>query len=183
MIKSNNCWKKNRFDFAHFIIFLSGRATMMSPLFSSLFFFVFFFMATAGKQNVCVWFCVCLRYWMDSIYNWMFLSSLTIILPSMTTFFNLFAALNGYYFCFCLFYIAMFFVLFLPCCELLYLCYFFRLYVFFVIALDQIYSLFVVSFLCVCVFINPFLIFYPLLIIQNTHFYIHREYLPLRTKS
>lgn len=39
----------------------------------------------------------------------MFLSSLTIILPSMTTFFNLFAALNGYYFCFCLFYIAMFF--------------------------------------------------------------------------
>lgn len=40
----------------------------------------------------------------------MFLSSLTIILPSMTTFFNLFAALNGYYFCFCLFYIAMFFL-------------------------------------------------------------------------
>lgn len=55
----------------------------------------------------------------------MFLSSLTIILPSMTTFFNLFAALNGYYFCFCLFYIAMvFFVLFLPCCEFLYLCFF-----------------------------------------------------------
>lgn len=102
--------EKNRFDFANFIIFLSGRATMMSPLFSSLFFFVFFFMATAGKQNVCVWFCVCLRYWMDSIYNWMFLSSLTIILPSMTTFFNLFAALNGYYFWFCLFYIAMFFL-------------------------------------------------------------------------
>lgn len=152
--------EKNRIDFAHFIIFLSGRATMMSPPFSSLFFFVFFFMATAGKQNVCVWFCVCLRYWMDSIYNWMFLSSLTIILPSMTTFFNLFAALNGYYFCFCLFYIAMFF---LSCfyhavsCSIYVI--FFRLYVFFVIALDQIYSLFVVSFLCVCVFLNPFLIF------------------------
>lgn len=90
----------------------------------------------------------------------MFLSSLTIILPSMTTFFNLFAALNGYYFCFCLFYIAMFF---LSCfyhavsCSIYVI--FFRLYVFFVIALDQIYSLFVVSFLCVCVFLNPFLIF------------------------
>lgn len=101
---------KKSFRFRTFYhIFIRSRDDDV-PLFSSLFFFVFFFMATAGKQNVCVWFCVCLRYWMDSIYNWMFLSSLTIILPSMTTFFNLFAALNGYYFCFCLFYIAMFFL-------------------------------------------------------------------------
>lgn len=48
----------------------------------------------------------------------------------------------------------MFFVLFLPFCELLFML-FFRLYVFFVIALDQFYSLFVVSFFVVCV--NPFL--------------------------
>lgn len=49
----------------------------------------------------------------------------------------------------------MFFVLFIPSCELLFML-FFRLYVFFVIALDQFYSLFVVSFFFV-VCVNPFL--------------------------
>lgn len=141
-------------------------------------------MAIAGKQNVCVWFCVCMRYWMDSIYNWMFLSSLTIILPSMTTFFNLFAALNGYYFCFCLFYIAMFF---LSCfyhavsCSINVIFPALRLFLS-LLSIRFIPCLWF-HFLCVCVFLNPFLIFSPLLIIQNTHFYIHREYLPLRTKS
>lgn len=175
--------EKNRFDFANFIIFLSGRATMMSPLFSSLFFFVFFFMATAGKQNVCVWFCVCLRYWMDSIYNWMFLSSLTIILPSMTTFFNLFAALNGYYFWFCLFYIAMFFL------SCFYHAVSFSIYVFFPAlrlfchcSRSDLFPVCGFFFVCLCVY-KSFPHFSALLIIQNTHFYIHREYLPLRTKS
>lgn len=68
-----------------------------------------------------------------------------------------FAALNGYYLFLFILYRNVF-VLFYPflCC---YLCYFFRLYVFFlhVIALDQFYSLFVVSFfVCECVYVNPF---------------------------
>lgn len=183
MIKSNNCWKKNRFDFAHFIIFLSGRATMMSPLFSSLFFFVFFFMATAGKQNVCVWFCVCLRYWMDSIYNWMFLSSLTIILPSMTTFFQLVCCIKRLLL---LFLFILYRNVFLSCFYHAVSC---SIYVIFS-GFTSFLSLLSIRFIpclwflfCVSVFLNPFLIFSPLLIIQNTHFYIHREYLPLRTKS
>lgn len=96
------------------------------------------------------------------------LSSLTIILPSMTTFLNLFAALNGYYLFLFILYRNVF-VLFLPFCELLFML-FFRLYVFFVIALDQFYSLFVVSFFVVCVCKSfPF---FPHMIIQNTHLHI-----------
>lgn len=48
------------------------------------------------------------------------LSSLTIILPSMTTFFTAAAALNDYYLLFCLFYVSQFFVLFLPSCVTIY---------------------------------------------------------------
>lgn len=60
---------------------------------------------------VCLCVCFCVLYWMDSIYNWM-LSSLTIILPSMTTFFctAAAAALNDYYLLFCLFYVSQFFL-------------------------------------------------------------------------
>lgn len=115
VIKSIIAGKKSYRFRTFYHIFIRSRDDDVPPFLITL-----LFMAIAGKQNVCVWFCVCMRYWMDSIYNWMFLSSLTIILPSMTTFFNLFAALNGYYFCFCLFYIAMFFCPVLPCCELLY---------------------------------------------------------------
>lgn len=133
-------------------------------------------------MSVCVcavWISVCMRYWMDSIYNWM-LSSLTIILPSMTTFFNLFAALNGYYFCFCLFYIAMFLSCFIHAVSC-YLCYLFRLYVFFChCSRSVLFPVCGFLFLCVWVCVNPFL-FSPHDYTKYT--FTYREYLPLRTKS
>lgn len=91
------------------------------------------------------------------------LSSLTIILPSMTTFFCTAAALNDYYLLFCLFYVSQFFVLFLPSCVTIYVtfCPALRLFFLFVIALDQfcivfrpffIISLCVVSLFCLFFF-------------------------------
>lgn len=82
------------------------------------------------------------------------LSSLTIILPSMTTFLCVcvFAALNGYYLFLFILYRNVF-VLFYPflCC---YLCYFFRLYVFFCMSLLSISFIPCLwfPFLCVSVF-------------------------------
>lgn len=161
MIKSNNCWKKSYRFRTFYHIFIRSRNDDVPPFFITLLFYGYRGQTKCMCLILCV--CVCMRYWMDSIYNWMFLSSLTIILPSMTTFFNLFAALNGYYFCFCLFYIAMFFC---PVFTMLWVALFmlfFRLYVFFVIALDQIYSLFAVSFfVCLCVF-KSFPHFFPTL--------------------
>lgn len=137
MIKSNNCRHQWNGDddidsdrekcTAFYHIFIPSTSTT-----SSLTFFLYAAATEVRKQNmsVFVWThffvlrvsvceCFCVLYWMDSIYNWM-LSSLTIILPSMTTFFTAAAALNDYYLLFCLFYVSHFFVLFLPSCVTIY---------------------------------------------------------------
>lgn len=76
------------------------------------------------------------------------LSSLTIILPSMTTFFT--AALNDYYLLFCLFYVSQFFVLFLPSCVTIYVIFAGLFFLLFVIALDQF-----------CIVFRPFFYYFP----------------------
>lgn len=106
VIKSNNCWKKI-VSISHILSYFYPVARRWCPPF---FHHSSFYGYRGQTKCMCLILCVCMRYWMDSIYNWMFLSSLTIILPSMTPLFNLFAALNGYYFWFCLFYIAIFFL-------------------------------------------------------------------------
>lgn len=156
---------------------------MTSPVFHHFFFVLFAFLWMPGKQKMCVWLCVCvcMRYWMDSIYNWM-LSSLTIILPSMTTFFKLVCCIKR------LLLVSVYFIsqCFLSCfyhSVSCYLCNF--------SGYTSFLSLLSISFIpclwflfcCCCVCVCKSFPFFRPTSLYKIHIYIYREYLPLRTKS